>query len=192
MSGSLWDCWDNPSALSSASTVSRHMVASQFLRMAARGRRQVNFRVITASSIVWSVLWHVLSSNQKFIHGSQDFVILFTVWDNSHLSLSWRMTELFAFSFKFPNPKCVRLVPGILGDTAHTGSCTIRVRASNLPFQVWLPHCTEAHIAPAAPPTRYPRKAETSCELSLHLKIHMLLLSISQNEIHEWISYVNG
>ena len=31
---------------------------------------------------------------------------------------------------------CEKLVPGILGDTAHTGSCAIRVRASNLPFQV--------------------------------------------------------
>ena len=35
-----------------------------------------------------------------------------------------------------------------------------------------------AHRAGAAPPTLHPQKAETSRELGLHLKIHMLLLSI--------------
>lgn len=86
---------------------------------------------------------------------------------------------------------CEKLVPGILGDTAHTGSCAIRVRASNLPFQVWLPHSTAAHRGGAAPLTLYPRKAETSRELSLHLKIQMLYFLFLRmkfmSEFHMWM-----
>ena len=59
----------------------------------------------------WAAIYGVTQSRTRLkwlSSSSRVFMILFTVWDTSHLSLIWRMTELLAFSFTFPNPRCVR------------------------------------------------------------------------------------